>query len=77
MSAPPTITPIRIDPDAVYTVAGIVLALDIPSATIRKAIRRGELTATRRGARRYISGRCLLDWLTPHAPIPTKGVCNG
>ena len=77
MSAPPTPAPIRIDPAAVYTVPAVVLALDIPSATIRKAIRRGELTATRRGARRYISGRCLLDWLTPHAVTKAEGVPRG
>ena len=64
MSAPPIPAPIRIDRSAVYTISAVVLALDVPSATIRQAIRRGDLPATRRGTRTYISGSCLLDWLT-------------
>lgn len=63
--------PICIDPAAVFTVAAVVLALDVPSATIRRAIRRGELPAVRRGSRTYIAGRDLLGWLTPPAS-PTK-----
>src|SRR5436305_1818098 len=57
MSAPTIPAPIRIDPAAVYTVAAVVLALDVPSATIRRAIRCGELPAVRRGHRAYIAGR--------------------
>lgn len=59
--------PIRIDPAAIYTVAAIVLGLDIPSATIRHAIRRGDLAAVRRGHRDYIAGSELLAWLSPSA----------
>lgn len=57
--------PILIDPAAVYTVATAVLALDIPSASIRRAIRIGELPAVRRSRRLYIAGRDLLAWVTP------------
>lgn len=65
MSAPPIPSPIHIDPAAIYTVASVVLALDIPSASVRRAIRRGELPAVRRANRNYIAGRDLLGWLTP------------
>ncbi len=57
--------PIHIDPAAVYTVAAVVLTLDVPSSTVRAAIRRGDLPAVRRGNRTYIGGRDLLGWLTP------------
>lgn len=67
MTAPIPPAPVRIDPAAVYTIAAVVLELDIPSATIRGAIRRGTLPAVRRGNRTYISGRDLLTWLTPPA----------
>lgn len=74
MSAPPVPAPIRIDPAAVYTVAAIVLALDLPSATIHRAIRCGELPAVRRGSRTYIAGRDLLGWLTPPvSDLPATG----
>ena len=75
MIAPTLPAPIYIDPAAVYTVATVVLALDVPSATIRRAIRCGELPAVRRGNRAYIAGRDLLRWLTPHCdnlPDQTK-----
>ena len=64
-------TPICIDPAAVYTVASVVLALDVRSETIRRAIRRGELPSVRRGNRAYIAGRDLLDWLTKPTERPT------
>lgn len=78
MIAPKLPAPIRIDSAAVYTVAAVVLALDIPSATIRRAIRGGDLPAVRRGNRAYITGRDLLRWLTPPAPdLPTCGGAKG
>jgi hypothetical protein len=64
--------PIRIDPAAVYTIPAIVLALDVASATIRLAIRRGEIPAVRRGGRAYMVGRDILAWLTPSE----KGVAD-
>jgi hypothetical protein len=71
----PTLSPVRIDPDAVYTVGTIVLALDIPSATIDRARRTGELKYVRRGHRIYVLGRELLAWLTPPASaMPGKEV---
>jgi len=57
--------PIRIDPSAIYTTHAIVLALDVPSGTIRRAIRRRELPAVRRGNQTYVTGRDLLAWLSP------------
>lgn len=78
MIAPTLPAPIRIDPAAVYTVAAVVLALDVPSATIHRAIRSGELPAVRRGNRAYIAGRDLLGWLTPPAPgLPTRVEAKG
>lgn len=65
MSAQSIPSPIRIDPVAVYTVPAVVLALDLPSATIRRAVRAGDLPAVRRGQRTYIGGRDLIAWLTP------------
>lgn len=65
MSAPLLPSPISIDPAAVYTVAAAVLALDLPSASILRAIKLGELPAVRRANRAYITGRDLLAWLTP------------
>jgi hypothetical protein len=64
---PPIPSPVRIDPDAVYTVGAIVLTLDIPSTTIDRARRTGELKYVRRGHRIYVLGRNLLAWLTPAA----------
>jgi len=66
-------TPVRIDPDGIYTVPALVLLLDMPSATISRAIRRDELPAVRRGNRNYITGRALLAWLTPDATAKTGG----
>lgn len=74
MSIPTIPAPIRIDPTAVYTVAAIVLALDVPSASILRAIRRRELPAVRRGNRAYIAGRDLLNWLTLPAPADQREV---
>lgn len=75
MSAPTIPAPIHIDPAAIYTVAAVVLALDVPSETIRAAIRAGHLPAVRRGHRHYIAGADLLRWLTPAAC--TEGRANG
>jgi hypothetical protein len=75
MSALTTPAPIRIDPAAVYTIAAVVLTLDVPSATIRAAIRSGHLPAVRRGHRHYITGADLLRWLTP--ATRTEGRANG
>jgi hypothetical protein len=57
-------SPIRIDPDAVYTVGAIVLTLDISSTTVGRARRAGELKCVRRGRHVYVLGRDLLAWLS-------------
>lgn len=64
--SPPT--PVRVEPDGIYTVPTLVLLLDMAGVTLTRAIRRGELPAVRRGNRAYITGRALLAWLTPDAP---------
>lgn len=65
MSTPTIPAPIRIDPSAIYTIAAAVLTLDVPSATLLRAIRAGDLRAVRRGHRVYIAGRDLQAWLAP------------
>ena len=53
-----------ISPDTVYTEGAVALALDLPTATLRRARREGRLRFTRQGPRVLILGRWLLDWLT-------------
>jgi hypothetical protein len=55
---------LSIDPDTVYTEGAVSLALDVPTATLRRARREGRLRYTRQGQRVLILGRWLLDWLT-------------
>jgi hypothetical protein len=56
-----------IDPDTVYTEGAISLALDLPTATLRRARREGRLRFSRQGPRILILGRWVLDWLTADA----------
>ena len=58
------IEPIRIDPSAVYDDGAVVLALEIPSATLARARRDGRLRYTRQGRRVLYLGQWLLDWLS-------------
>jgi hypothetical protein len=52
-----------IHPDTVYTEGAVALALDLPTATLRRARREGRLRYSRQGQRVLILGRWLLDWL--------------
>jgi hypothetical protein len=61
------IDPIRIDPGAVYDDGSVILALDIPSATLARARRKGRLRYTRQGRRVLYLGQWLLDWLANEA----------
>lgn len=54
----------RIDPEQWYDIGAVVLALDIPSSTLARARRKGQLRYTRKGRRVLFLGRWLLDWLT-------------
>jgi hypothetical protein len=56
-----------IHPDTVYTEGAVALALDLPTATLRRARREGRLRYTRQGPRVLILGRWLLDWLDTDA----------
>lgn len=58
------LSPIPIDPGAVYDDGAVVLALDLPSATLARARREGRLRYSKRGKRTFYLGRWLLDWLT-------------
>jgi hypothetical protein len=69
------LSPVPIDPGAVYDDGAVVLALDIPSATLARARREGRLRYTRQGRRVLYLGQWLLDWLTADAADPSgKGV---
>jgi hypothetical protein len=57
-------SPIHIDPDAIYDDGALALALDLPSATIRRARREGRLRHTRRGRRTLYLGKWVMEWLT-------------
>jgi hypothetical protein len=64
------LTPVSIDPDAVYDDGAVLTALDIPSATLARARRERRLRYTRRGRRTYYLGQWLLEWLTADTPAP-------
>ncbi len=66
------VSPFPIDPGAVYDDGVIVLTLDIPSATLVRARRNGQLRYTRQGRRILYLGQWLLDWLTATS-APTVG----
>jgi hypothetical protein len=55
--------PASIDPNAVYDDGALVMALGIPSATIVRARRQGELQHTRKGRRSLYLGRWVISWL--------------
>jgi len=54
---------LSVDPDTVYSEGAVALALDLPTATLRRARRDGRLRYSRQGQRVLILGRWLLDWL--------------
>jgi hypothetical protein len=55
--------PLTIDPNDIYDEGAVVLTLGIPSSTLARARRRGELRSSRRGRRTYYLGRWLREWL--------------
>lgn len=67
---------IQIDPSAIYPEGAVVLALDIPSATLAGARRRGELRYRRVGQRVVYLGQWLLDWLTSPETAGAKAVAD-
>jgi hypothetical protein len=71
------LSPVSIDPGALYDDGAVVLALDVPSATLARARREGRLRYTRQGRRVLYLGKWLLDWLTADsAPPGGKGVAD-
>ncbi len=71
------LNPIPIDPDAIYDDGAVVLALDVPSATLSRARREGRLRYSRKGKRTFYLGRWLLEWLTADStPASTEGVAH-
>lgn len=61
------IAPCHIDSQGVYDDGAVVIALDIPSATLARARRDGRLRYTRQGRRTLYLGQWLLDWLAAGA----------
>jgi len=57
----------KIDPEQIYDNGAVVLALDMPSSTLAKARRKGNLRYTRKGRRVLYLGQWLLDWLSSDA----------
>jgi hypothetical protein len=58
------VSPISIDPSAIYDDASLALALDIPSGTVVRARRAGHLRYRRIGRRALFLGRWVIEWLT-------------
>jgi hypothetical protein len=58
-----TPSPVRIDPEAVYTDGELRLLLDLPSTTLARERRAGRLRSRRVGQRTYYLGRWILRWL--------------
>jgi hypothetical protein len=67
------VSPVHIDPAAVYDDGAIVLALNIPSSTLARARREGRLRYTRQARRPLYIGQWVLDWL---ASDSRPEVCN-
>jgi hypothetical protein len=57
------VTPALIDPKSVYDDGSLVLALDIPFATLSRARREGHLRFSRKGKRTLYLGQWVIDWL--------------
>jgi hypothetical protein len=55
---------LNINPDAIYDDGAISLVLDLPSATLAQARKKGQLRYTRKGKRIFYLGKWVLDWLT-------------
>ena len=56
-----------LEPNRIYDVGAIVLALDVPSSSIDRARRAGSLRSARVGRRVLFRGQWLLDWLERNA----------
>jgi hypothetical protein len=61
------VSPHHIDPTAIYDDGAVLMALDIPTATLARARRDGRLRYTRQGRRALYLGQWLLDWLAADA----------
>jgi hypothetical protein len=64
---------LAIDPDTVYSEGAVALALDLRTATLRRARREGRLRYTRQGQRVLILGRWILQWLDSDAARQAEG----
>ena len=63
----------RIDPEAIYDDAALVLGLGVAQATLGRARRAGHLRSTRKGRRVLYRGHWVLDWLERDGGQDTKG----
>jgi hypothetical protein len=65
--------PITIESEAWYSDGHARLLLDVPSATLARARRRGQLRYARAGRQILYLGRWLTDWLTQSGPVGEAG----
>jgi hypothetical protein len=71
------LSPVPIDPNAVYDDGTIVLALDMAPATLVRARREGRLRFSRKGKRTFYLGQWIIDWLSIEAsPAVGREVVN-
>jgi hypothetical protein len=66
------LTPVPIDPAAVYDDGAVLLALGLSSATLARARREGRLRHSRKGKRTFYLGQWLIDWLAADSD-PARG----
>jgi hypothetical protein len=63
-AAPPSPSaPHVIDPYGVYSLAAAIAALGLRRSTIRRELRLGHLTVSKRAGKYFILGQWLIDWI--------------
>jgi hypothetical protein len=60
----------KIERDRIYDEGAVVLSLDLPSSTLAKARRAGDLRFAKKGRRILYLGRWVLEWLTGDEEVP-------
>lgn len=53
----------NVRPTSVYTLPEVAEGLGISVRTLQRAVKVGNLNATRAGLHTFVSGRCLLAWV--------------
>ena len=76
METDPT-KPLRIDPQAIYDDASLVLGLGFTTATLARERRSGRLRYLKRGQRILYRGQDVSDWLTADPTPPQINAAKG